>query len=100
MPGNSAWEDVATAETEGDDTDRLEEPDAKKPADEGISEAGGRGTEEPLRDTTALRDAATDDSGAHDLMDTDNPGDVTASIPLRRTPRFRKKNQGILNFVM
>ena len=92
MPGNAAWEDVAAAETKGNNTDKLEGPDVNKAAAEGISKSGERGTREPRRDATPLRDTATDDSGAHD------PGDVTASTPLRRTLRFRKKNQKIKGF--
>ena len=39
VPGNAAWEDVATAENKRDVTNKLEGPDAEKAAAEGISES-------------------------------------------------------------
>ena len=65
LPGNAAWEDVATAETKRDVTIKLEGPDAEKAAAEGISKFGEKGIKEPRRDATALRDTTTVDSGAH-----------------------------------
>ena len=106
MPEIAAQEQVATADTERDNTSKLEEPDVETPATDGIYEAGGRSDEVPLRDTAALGNIAPDDSG-DDLMDTNDPRDPgketgfeddAASTPLRRTLRFGKKSQKVKGF--